>query len=151
MTSSPAESAELAPLADDDIGNAPSVQHDMEIANAIHPAVLVARHFVHAQASDRSADVHQGLDLEASTIQCQRVQMPSPKSVVAIAQIGVPGAEQVVDKRSEELVPEPTRPRQVIAPTAAREPGSLDEVGSRDQGCHVAEDLASVLWNHRRP
>jgi hypothetical protein len=106
--------------------------------------VLVAGDLLHLQSRLDDPDVHQGLHLEAGAVEVDLVEAVPPERVVAVAQIGVPGAELAVDDRAQHPVAELADERHVVGPAAVGEPGPLGEVGAGHQRGHVRHDLVAV-------
>lgn len=108
------------------------------------PVVLVARDLLHLQTGLDDPDVHQGLDLEPGAVERDPVQAVPPEGVVAVAEVGVAGAELGVHDRAEYGVAELADRCHVVRAAAVGEPRPLGEVGARDQGRHIADDLLAV-------
>src|ERR1019366_578156 len=105
---------------------------------------LVAGHLVYPQPRLRCPDAHQRLDLEARAVQRELLQMPRPEGVVAIAQVGVLSAEQLVDQDVQHPVAVSPGDGDVIAAAVAGEPRALREVCAGQQGADEPDDLATV-------
>jgi hypothetical protein len=106
--------------------------------------VLVARDLLHLEPGLDHPDVDQGLDLEAGAVEVDLVEAVPPERVVAVAEIGVAGAELAVDDRAQRPVAELADRRHVVRAAAVGEARPLGEVRARDQGGDIADDLVAV-------
>src|SRR2546423_1302798 len=77
-----------APLAEDRLEHAQTVAGGTELARAVDPTMLNARHFDDTESRDSSADVDQRLDLEAGAVGSDLWQHPRPERVVPVAEVG---------------------------------------------------------------
>src|SRR5580693_2716156 len=128
----------------DDLEDPPAVDHDMEIACAIYPAVFVAGYFLHPQASPGGPDIHHGFYFEPHAIEAEFGQMPGPERVVPITQIGVPGAQRQVRHAAQHPVTKSAVPGDVVASAAVGEARSLGVIGSSHQCRDEPDDLSAV-------
>src|SRR2546423_652023 len=74
------------PLADDRAQNSAAVPKRPEIALAVHPVELEARHLDDSQLCFRSPDVDQRLDLEPVAVDPQLTEAGPPEGVEAVAE-----------------------------------------------------------------
>ena len=95
-----------AALAQDHPQHPQPVPHRPQIADAVDAVVLVAGDLLHPQPGLDHPDVHQRLDLEPGAVQVDLVQAVPPEGVVAVAQVGVAGAELGVDDGAQHPVAE---------------------------------------------
>src|SRR5690242_6463763 len=109
------------------------------------------------EAGGGDAAVEDGLDLEAVAPehavggcggvgggQVEDGEQVGPEGVVAVAQVGVAGAEQGVGDAVESGVAGAAQQGDVVAAAAGGEAGALGEVGAGDQGGDEGGDLGGV-------
>src|ERR1700688_3218721 len=131
-------------LRGNDLEDPPAIEDDAQVAHPVDAPELVARHFLDAQARFGDADIHHGLDLEADAIEAKGRQMPGPERVIAVTQVGVPGAEGQVHHAAQDPVAQLTGQGDVVAAAAVGEAGSLGGVGPADEGGDEPGDLGTV-------
>ena len=68
----------------------------------------------------------------------------APEGVVAVAQVGIGGAEQQVDQPAQRRVADRAEAGDVLAAAAPVEPGALGEISPVRQSRHEGRDLARV-------
>jgi hypothetical protein len=130
----------------------------VQVGLAGQPLALDAGDLGDGQPGAGEAAVDQGLDLEAVSPQHRRPgrrdqlvvrqveqrDQVGPERVVAVAEIGEPGAEGDVHPGVEEPVAEAAHGGDVGAAAAQPEPRSLGEVRSLHQGLDEPRDLVGI-------
>ncbi len=106
--------------------------------------VFVARDLLHLESGRDDPDVDEGLDLETGAVEGDLVEAVTPEGVVAVAEVGVPGAELAVDERAEGPVAQSANGRHVVRAAAVGESGALGEIRTADEGGDVRDDLLAV-------
>lgn len=90
----------------------------MQIALAVHTAVLNARNFYNPQVGFVGTQVDERLDLETLTVNLDVLKAVSPKSVIAIAQIAEPGPEKRIHQFAQSRVTQSPQKAKIMATPA---------------------------------
>src|SRR3984957_4284664 len=120
------------PLGEDGAEPPPAVAQGAQVALAVDPRVLEARHLGDRQPGGGGAEVEHGLDLEPVApalplpgrlrLQPEGGCVPGPECVVPVAKVGVAGAVHEVHGQPEQLVAELAERGDVSAARAGGEP-----------------------------
>src|ERR1700738_462546 len=106
------------PLAENRPQDAPAVTEGLEIALAVDPVELEARHLGHPQPRLGGTEVDQRLDLEAVDVGVELRQAATPEGVVPVAQVAVVRAVEDIGQAGEPPVAELSDDRHVAASAA---------------------------------